>query len=885
MALSVEFAIHTRMTRINALVVVALVALVFVSWAGLNRPVAAPDWNGPVQGYAFSPARVGQDPARGVYPTLAEIETDLARLAGTARALRTYSLDGSLGAIPELALRHGLTVTQGVWLTGDPALDEAHLGRLLKQATTSDNIAHAIVGNETLLREKLTPQRLIAYLDRMRARLDIPVSTAEPWHVWLRHPELAAHVDIITVHLLPYWEGVPVEAAVDFVRERMDTLRAAFPDRPIVIGEVGWPSRGRDWDRASASPAAQALFLRRFLQLAEREGYDYFLLEAFDQPWKRATEGEVGAHWGVRDLDRQPKFAFAGPLVPIPHWPGLALLSALLGAGVFLLLVRDGRGLGAGGRVFLALVAAGLASLLVWVAQDHARQYWTVSLLILGTLMSLGLIGLAATLLVEAHEWAEARWIGRRRRAFVPPAPAGSGWPRVSIHVPAHDEPPAMLAETLHALAALDYPDFEVLVIDNNTRDERVWRPIEALCARLGPRFRFFHRETLPGYKAGALNLALRHTAPDAEIVAVVDSDYQVRPEWLRDLVGAFADADTAIVQAPQDYRDAEANAFKTLCEVEYRGFFHIGMVTRNDRDAIIQHGTMTLIRREALERVGGWAEWTITEDAELGLRILRHGYRSLYIPRSYGRGLTPDTFQDYKAQRFRWVFGAMQILRRHRHALFGSQPGTLDRGQRYHFVAGWLPWIADGLNLLVCVAALVWAVLILLLPARFDPPPAVFSLPPLALFGFRLLKTAHLYRHCVRASPGRTLQAMLAGLGLTYTVGRAVLSGLCRREAGFARTPKLAPRHSLVAAFVAARTETLLACALLAAAASAGIGDPHGGTELSLWRTLLVVLALPHLAATGMALASAWPRPRALRTDPAPVLGKAVRESGESSR
>src|SRR5690606_18482716 len=171
-------------------------------------------------------------------------------------------------------------------------------------------------------------------------------------------------------------------------------------------------------------------------------------------------------------------------------------------------------------------------------------------------------------------------------------------------------------------------------------------------CARLGSRFRFFHVSPLAGFKAGALNFALANTCADAQIIAVIDSDYQVEPSWLQDLIPAFWDERTAIVQAPQDYRDGEESFFKAMCYAEYRGFFHIGMITRNERNAIIQHGTMTLVRRSALERVGGWAEWCITEDAELGLRLFEHGYEAHYVPQSYGRGLIPGTFLDYKKQR-----------------------------------------------------------------------------------------------------------------------------------------------------------------------------------------------------------------------------------------
>ena len=262
-----------------------------------------------------------------------------------------------------------------------------------------------------------------------------------------------------------------------------------------------------------------------------------------------------------------------------------------------------------------------------------------------------------------------------------------------------------------------------------------MWRPVQAHCERLGEGFRFFHVAPLAGFKAGALNHVLRETHPDAEVVAVIDSDYLVEPNWLRDLVPFFQDPDMAIVQAPQDYRDGHESLFKAMCQAEYRGFFHIGMVTRNERDAIIQHGTMTLMRRTSLEAADGWSEWCITEDAELGLKLFEQGHSAIYIPRSYGRGLMPDTFLDFKKQRFRWAYGAMLILRAHLAELLGLRRSALTLGQRYHFIAGWLPWLADGFNLVFNLTALAWTVAMVLAPERFAPPHPVFVALPLTLF------------------------------------------------------------------------------------------------------------------------------------------------------
>jgi len=175
------------------------------------------------------------------------------------------------------------------------------------------------------------------------------------------------------------------------------------------------------------------------------------------------------------------------------------------------------------------------------------------------------MIGVIVVLLAEAHEWAEALWTQEHRRLFKPLRLDDEALPMVSVHVPAYNEPPEMMIETLNALAKLDYPRFEVVVIDNNTKEPDVWHPVRDHCGKLGSRFRFFHEDPLAGFKAGALNFALQHTDPDAEIVAVIDSDYLVHPRWLRDLAPQFTQEKTAIVQAPQDYRDARENAFKAM--------------------------------------------------------------------------------------------------------------------------------------------------------------------------------------------------------------------------------------------------------------------------------------------------------------------------------
>jgi exo-beta-1,3-glucanase (GH17 family)/cellulose synthase/poly-beta-1,6-N-acetylglucosamine synthase-like glycosyltransferase len=847
------------MKTIPSLIIAAVFAtLTFAVWAYLNRPTREPPWPARIQGFAFSPFRANEDPTHFEMPTDAEIDADLSLIEGKVNAVRTYSVGASLADVPELAERHGINVALGAWLDSHLDKNEEQLKTLIDLASTHQNVVRVVVGNEVLYRGDLPIEDLEKYLDRARAAIGQPVGTAETWHTWLAHPELAQHVDYIGVHLLPYWEGVPVDTAVDYSFAQFKRLQQTFPHKPIVIAEIGWPSRGRTRESAVASVANEALFLRRFLSRAEREQIKYYVMEAFDQPWKAYQEGAVGSYWGVYDVNRQPKFAFTEPIVRVPEWHILAAISVAAALLVLGLVYLTSGALRNRGRSFLAIVVYAATTIAVWVIYDFTQQYMTVSSVIAGVLLLLGMLGVLLVLLAEAHEWAEAHWVAYRRRLGAPAFTAGEQQPKVSIHVPAYNEPPEMLIETLDALARLDYPDFEVLVIDNNTPDEKVWRPVEAHCAQLGSRFRFFHVAPLAGFKAGALNYALERTAPDAAIVAAIDSDYAVDPHWLRELTPAFKDQRIAIVQAPQDYRDADQSAFKAMCYAEYRGFFHIGMITRNERNAIIQHGTMTMVRRRQLEDCR-WAEWCITEDAELGLRIFEAGYDAIYVPVSYGRGLMPDTFIDFKKQRFRWAYGAMQILKAHARELF-LEGGPLSPGQRYHFVAGWLPWVADGCNLLFNLAALGWSAGMVWAPGKVDPPLVMYSVLPLSLFTFKLAKLVHLYHVRVGANVRQTVAAAVAGLALTHTIGTAAVKGLVTRSEPFFRTPKQGSSSGLLRALAAAREETVMVVGLLLSAwgvAYTGTRETAGPDRLA-WIVVLLIQSVPYASSLIVSLVSA---------------------------
>ena len=287
------------MNRASLLITLLMGVLTIVLWALVNRPGIEPPWPAKIDGFSFSPMRGEQSPLSGTQPSIGEIDAYLALLAGDAHSVRTYTVRGNLAEVPRLAKAHNLNVALGAWLDKRAEANREELDALIRIFQENhEQIVRVIVGNETILREDQTVAQMIGHLREVRRSVWAPVSTAEPWHIWLKHPELVAEVDFIAVHVLPYWEGVDVEYAVDHVLRRHQELQDAYPDKPVVISEVGWPSNGRTRKDAVASQANQAKFLRRFLVAAEREDITYYLMEAFDQPWKRDIEGMVGAYWG-----------------------------------------------------------------------------------------------------------------------------------------------------------------------------------------------------------------------------------------------------------------------------------------------------------------------------------------------------------------------------------------------------------------------------------------------------------------------------------------------------------------------------------------------------------------------------------------------------------
>jgi exo-beta-1,3-glucanase (GH17 family) len=289
----------------------------------------------PIACLSYAPyRRAGDAPWHAERPIRPEqIREDLLLLQPLTQCVRTYGVDHGLDAVPAIARELGFKVKLGVWIGGDHAGNDRQLDRAIELAREyRDVVDLLIVGNEVLLRHELSPNELVGLLAKARAAAVAPVAYAEVWEFWERHAEiLRAHVDVVAIHVLPYWEDEPVGVAqaVGHVQSVLRKLSTTFAPLPVWLAETGWPAAGRQRGPAVPGIQEQTRFMREWLRVAPP---DYNLIEAFDQPWKRALEGAMGGHWGILDAQGRGKLAWHGPL-PARLQP-LGLIGGALAGGL-----------------------------------------------------------------------------------------------------------------------------------------------------------------------------------------------------------------------------------------------------------------------------------------------------------------------------------------------------------------------------------------------------------------------------------------------------------------------------------------------------------------------------------------------------------------------
>ena len=341
--------------RLPFLLFVLSLGIIAAVWYWLGAPVQLAHPIGPpgakINCVSYAPFRGSQNPI-APYSVVGEreIAEDFAQLATVSRCVRSYSTGNGMDKAPGIARKFGLKMMLGIWVSGSAEKTRGEIETAVALAKEYPDVVEAIiVGSEVLLRKEITAAELRRTIRSVKAQVSVPITYADVWEFWFGTPDLADVVDFVTIHVIPFWEDVPVsaEVAVEHVERMRQRAIVAFPGKEILIGETGWPSAGRMREGTLPSRIDQARFISGALALAEKQKFRLNLIEAFDQPWKHEWEGTVGEHWGV--FDAQPR-AFKYPageaISNQPFWErhmlsGIALCSAIFGAAM-LALLRNG---------------------------------------------------------------------------------------------------------------------------------------------------------------------------------------------------------------------------------------------------------------------------------------------------------------------------------------------------------------------------------------------------------------------------------------------------------------------------------------------------------------------------------------------------------------
>lgn len=351
-------------------------AAILMFWRWLGAPVVLPGVpGGRLDCLSYTPFEPGSRTARTPgWVSPARIDADLRQLQSYTNCLRVYTPIGTTPDVIRAAEKLGMQVLLGAWIGSNLEQNEREVAAALQLARAHPaTISAIVVGNEVLLRREMSPGKLAELIREVRAASPVPVGYADVAHFIDEAPEVARAADLLLIHILPYWdEPQPPSAAASVAQVFLvhDRFVAHWPGREVMIGETGWPSAGRQRGPGRPTLLNEARFLRGFAAEAAARGIRYNLIEAIDQPWKRAAEGTVGGYWGLLDEYRQPKFALQGPVSNHPRWRGEAAATGLL----FALLLASGLPVRLRAAGWLAWTTVSLAGAFALVFQWEAAQ-------------------------------------------------------------------------------------------------------------------------------------------------------------------------------------------------------------------------------------------------------------------------------------------------------------------------------------------------------------------------------------------------------------------------------------------------------------------------------------------------------------------------------
>jgi exo-beta-1,3-glucanase (GH17 family) len=259
-----------------------------------------------IHGLCYSPYVEEQGP--GTQISAEQIRKSLAVIQPYVHWVRTFSSTEGNEQIPGIAAEQGLKSMVGVWLGHDHEKNEIELNNALAVAKAghADLLA---VGNEVLLRGELTEDELIDYINRAKnGAPGIGVGYVDAYFKFVDHPRVSDACDVIFANCYPFWEGCPAEHSLVYMKEMYRQAVNAAKGKKVIISETGWPNLGSSERGAMPSYENAIRYFINAYQWAEEEAIDIFYFSAFDESWKVAAEGDVGAYWGLWDKDWNFKY-------------------------------------------------------------------------------------------------------------------------------------------------------------------------------------------------------------------------------------------------------------------------------------------------------------------------------------------------------------------------------------------------------------------------------------------------------------------------------------------------------------------------------------------------------------------------------------------------
>jgi sugar (glycoside-pentoside-hexuronide) transporter len=260
-----------------------------------------------VHGLCFSPYLEGQAPGSQVDE--AQIRSRLGIIRPYTGWVRSFSCTDGHERTPQIAHELGMKTLVGAWLGTDREINEREIAGAIAVARAghADILA---VGNEVLLREDMSEDELLGYIDRVRQAVPagLPVGYVDAYYLFERHPRVTAACDVVLTNCYPFWEGCPRDQAIAYMQSMYRRTVAVAAGKKVIISETGWPNTGTAFHGAVPSVDGAMRYFVDTCRWARQDGVEIFYFAAFDEAWKVGAEGDVGAYWGLWDRHGLPKY-------------------------------------------------------------------------------------------------------------------------------------------------------------------------------------------------------------------------------------------------------------------------------------------------------------------------------------------------------------------------------------------------------------------------------------------------------------------------------------------------------------------------------------------------------------------------------------------------